>query len=136
MYMNTYPSISLTADWQCEYFEINPDLYELADGHVVPSLRGWSPEKRFDDSWVAWLQKIFALDINDVCVNYTLHIESAPLGAVIYFNNARLAQYLGKPLAIDVTDVITWEQNTLAFRIVCGTNGTFSGVYLRPTPCN
>jgi hypothetical protein len=134
--MNTYPSISLHADWQCDYFEIDPDLYEFSDGLVVPSLRGWSPEKRYDDRWVAWLQKNFPLNITDLCLNYALHIESAPLGAVVYLNNARLAQYMGKPLSLDVTDVIIWEENALAFRVVCGTNGSFSGIYLRPTPCN
>ena len=134
--MTTSPLLSLTADWVCDYFELDPNLYEFADGIPVPSLRGWSPEKRYDDTWAAYLQKSFALEITDVCFNYVLHVESAPLGTVVTLNNARLGQYMGKPLAIDVTDAITWDENLLAFRIVCGTTGSFSGVYLRPIACN
>ncbi|MDX2163117.1 MAG: hypothetical protein SF162_17505 [bacterium] len=132
-----YPSLSLNADWMCDYFEPEPPhLYEFAEPLVVPSLRGWSPDKRFDDHWAAWLQKSFALAIADVCVNYTLHIDRAPAGTRIYLNNALLATFTGQPLVLDVTDTITWEANTLAFRVPCGGDGSFSGVFLRPAPCN
>ncbi len=135
--MTTYPPLSLIQDWTCDYFEPEPPtLYEFQDGVAVATLRGWRPEQRYDASWVAWLQKWFTLEITDVCVNYALIIESAPMGTQVYMNGARLAEYNGLPLSLDVTDVITWESNTLAFRVPCGGEGAFSGVVLVPTPCN
>jgi len=135
--MTTYPSLSLTTDWMCDYFEPEPPtLYEFQHGQSVTTLRGWSPEKRYDRSWVVWLQKSFTLEITDVCVNYSLLIETAPMGTVVYLNGAHLAEYTGAALAIDVTDAITWEANTLAFRVTCGSDCAFSSILLVPTPCN
>ncbi len=135
--MTTYPSLSLILDWTCDYFEPEPPtLYEFQDGVSVASLHNWQPDKRFDHRWVAWLQKWFTLEIMDVCVNYLLNVETAPFGTEVYMNGARLAAYTGTPLSLDVTDVITWESNTLAFRVPCGGKGAFTRVTLIPIPCN
>ncbi|NDJ61693.1 MAG: hypothetical protein GYB67_11245, partial [Chloroflexi bacterium] len=67
--------VPLDDQWQCEYFEIEPDLFEFADGLAVPSLEAWTFERRYTEGWAAWLQRSFTLRPLDTCVRYQLHIS-------------------------------------------------------------
>ena len=88
--MTTYPTLDLSAHWTCEYFEQNGDLFEFAQGKLpVKALSAWTFERRYDHGWAAYLERRFDLPtIADIgaCVNYVLHLESAPHGAKLYVN--------------------------------------------------
>jgi hypothetical protein len=129
--------ISLDRDWLCEYFEHEPDVYELASSALaVPSLAGWTCSGRYDGGWAAYLQHTFFLEPTDFCVSYFLQIESAPGNIVLFVNGRRLGQFDGsRPFSFDITDYVALEENSLALRVDCGGRGRFGRVYLQPVPC-
>lgn len=134
--MTTAATISLDDNWLCEYFETDPDLFEFAaSGQRVSSLREWVCSGRYDESWAAWLQRRFDLPSTDFCVRYTLHIDAAPNGTVLYLNGRRMGTIDStQPFSFDVTDYVTLEDNRIAFRAGCE-GGRFGSVFLRQRPC-
>lgn len=138
--MPKLPRIDLDSNWRCQYFEHDPKLYEFMDDVSVPSLSAWVFDKRRAEGWAAYLVRPFSLDPTDVCVRYLLLIDSAPEGARVYLNEALPVTYRAPhddapPFEVDVTDCVSLEDNTLAFRVECDAPGTFSGVALQAVPC-
>jgi hypothetical protein len=134
--MTNPPTIPLNTDWTCDYFEDGQaSLYEFMETHYVPVLRQWSFERRLCEGWAAWLQRRFDLPpIGDVCIDYRLLIEAAPYGAQLVLNGREYGK-IAVPLDIDVTDVVTLEDNQIAFRVPCDTSGAFGSIRLIPVPC-
>lgn len=135
--MTELPVVPLETGWQCDYFEIDPDLYEFAPEPVtITYLSDWRCSGRFTTNWAAYLQRQFDLEpMADVCLRYVLHIASAPTSTRVYINNTLVGEYLNAALTVDVTDHVWLEGNTVALRVVCAEPGTFNGVYLRAVPC-
>lgn len=133
--MNDLPTYSLDAAWHCEYFELDPDLYEFMDGGLaVASLADWHCEARFNVGWAAWLQRTFTLTPTDDCVNYHLDIDAAPGATQVYINNQRVSA-VSAPVKLDVTALVALGDNTIAFRVECGGGGYFGDVRLQTIPC-
>ncbi len=133
--MTTLPYITLNTDWRCDYFETEPSLYEFMDGFDVPVLQAWAFDRRMTEGWVAWLQRTFDVPpIEDVCVNFVLHIKSAPPGTHLIINGRDFGA-VPMPFSFDVTDYITLEDNIIAFRVPCEAGGGFGDVRLRVVPC-
>lgn len=129
--------VSLDANWQVEYFEVNPDLYEwAAAAQPVPSLSKWHCTARFDEAWAAMLHTRFDLLPLDICVHYLLHIERAPGSIILYINGRRMGEIDGGvPFCFDVTDYVTLEDNQMSIKVMCADAGTFGRVYLLPVAC-
>jgi hypothetical protein len=133
---NTLPLIPLETGWQCEYFEVEPNLYEFSDGALkVPYLSDWRCERRFAEGWAAWLQRKFTLEAVDFCVTYWLVVDHAPADARFYLNGKLIGEYRA-PFKVDVTDFVFLEENTIAIRLTCPEQGEISGVRLQGTPCD
>lgn len=134
------PSIPLDSGWLCDYFEAEPDVYELAAESAVTALSAWSFDRRRAEGWAAWLERTFALEPTDECVRYLLLIDSAPQGMRIYVNGEHVADYQvgddDPPFEVDVTDRVWLDTNRIAFRVDSGATGTFAGVRLQPAPCD
>ncbi|MFN8528912.1 MAG: hypothetical protein U0670_09900 [Anaerolineae bacterium] len=115
----------------CDYLEPSSPTSSAP----IADLHGWRP-KNYSDS--AWVHKSFGLEITEACVNYVLHIEAAPPNTQLYLNDVHLAVIEQCPFQRDVTDVITWEANTIAFRVPCGESGgsTFGAIRLQAVPCD
>jgi hypothetical protein len=133
-------TITLDTDWVCEYFELDPNLYELATDVRVKSLATWSFDKRRDENWAAWLQRTFTLHPTEECVHYWLLIDSAPQHCRIYINGQAVAYYdVGDddpPFELDVTDNVWLDDNKLSFRVDHESEGRFEGVRLVAIPCD
>jgi hypothetical protein len=132
------PPISLNDGWTVEYFEKEPDLYELAAAGIpVPSLRAFTCSGRLDGTWMAWLTRTFDVPpILEVCLRYDLHIRAAPGVILLYVNGRRLGEVDGaRPFVFDVTDFITLEDNQVALRVDCAQGGAFGDVFLKPELC-
>lgn len=109
--------ISLDDHWLCGYAAVPP-----VEGIVnpVPSLAAWSFDTTDSENNVAWLKRTFTLETVDFCVNYLLHLDSAPAGTVIYINGEVIGEYLSPlpeygPLALDVTMVVALDDNEIVF---------------------
>jgi hypothetical protein len=135
--MDVIRTISLNVDWTCDYFEDRqPSLYEFMETHPVPMLRQWSFERRLSEGWTAWLQRRFDLPpIGDSCIDYRLQIEDAPSGAQLVINGREFGE-VKVPTTIDVTDVVTLEDNQIAFRVPCDASGAFGNIRLIALPCD
>ena len=135
--MNTLAPILLDGNWEVEYFEVEPNLYEWGPAiQPVPSLMAWHCEGRFDEGWAACLQTRFDLAPFDFCIRYDLHVEDAPGMIILYINGRRMGEVApGAPFVFDVTDWVTLEDNRLTLRVTCGAAGKFGRVYLQPHPC-
>ena len=134
------PSLGLDNGWTCDYFELEPDLYELMTAQAVPSLAGWSFDRRRVDNWAAWLQRSFTLEPVDMCINYVLLIDSAPAATEIHLNGRQAGIYTppgldDPPYELDVTLLVALGENRIAFRVPWDAPGAFSGVRLQPVPC-
>ncbi len=123
-------AISLDTNWRCDTLEGDPD--ERIGGFEVPSLADFEVERVGGKT--AWLEKRFDLPVQDVCINYTLEIETAPRDVWLYINGRDLGRIRG-PLRFDVTDMVALEDNVIAFRIVDQTEGGFGAVRLIAVPC-
>lgn len=134
------PSLGLDNGWTCDYFELEPGLYELMTAQAVPSLAAWSFDRRRVDNWAAWLQRSFTLEPVDMCINYALLIDSAPAGTEIHVNGRQAGVYMPSgldepPYEVDVTLLVALGENRIAFRVPWDAEGVFSGVRLQPVPC-
>jgi hypothetical protein len=133
--MTTLPYITLNTDWRCDYFEIEPSLYEFMDGIDVPVLQAWAFDRRMTEGWGAWLQRKFDVPpIENVCVNFMLNIKRVPTGAQLIINGRDFG-IISAPFSFDVTDYITLEDNIIAFLVPCEASGSFGDVRLRVVPC-
>lgn len=132
---STIPDISLDDHWALDYFEDIPTLYEFMETHRLPSLAKWRFDKTRAENWIAWLQREFDLPLRDVCVTYTLCIDSAPDETRFYLNGRDFG-VITTPLRLDVTDFVTLEANIIAFRVPCDMRGSFSDLRLTAFPCN
>ncbi len=134
------PALLLETGWSCDYFELEPDLYEFMNPEPVPALSAWTFDRRRVDNWAAWLQRSFTLRRLDYCVNYFLYVDSAPAGAEIHVNGQHAGVYSppgpdDPPFELDITRLLTLGENRIAFRVAWDMLGAFSGVRLQPVPC-
>src|SRR5690606_14889167 len=139
--MSKLPAISLNSGWVCEYFELEPGLYEFGDDVTVPSLVEWIFDKRRFENWDAWLRRGFDLRPTDVCVHYALCLDSSQIKTIIHNNVEKVDVYQppgpgDPPFTIDVTPYVALEYNEIAFRVEWNAAGHFEGVRLQPAPCD
>ncbi|MBZ0300833.1 MAG: hypothetical protein K8J31_13870 [Anaerolineae bacterium] len=139
--MSTLPAIILHSGWTCEYFELEPGLYEFAQDVRVPSLVEWAFDKRRVENWAAWLKRGFDLRPTDGCVSYFLYLDSAPEDTQIYVNGEKIGIYQqsgpdAPPFEVDVTPYVALEYNEIAFRVEWNAAGRFEGVRLQAVPCD
>ena len=128
-------TLNLDSQWSCDYFETEPDLFELQDFRVsLPALGDWRFDGRFPIGWAAWLERRFNLYPTDTCVHYALSIAAAPDGAELSVNGRQFGA-VSAPCQIDITDFVTLEENRIAFRVQSGAVGRFEGVRLTAVPC-
>lgn len=134
--MANLATISLNSGWMCAYFEMHSGPHGLRDEVPVPSLVEWVFDKRRVENWAARLQRGFDLEPTDVCVNYILHLDSAPEETLIYVNGEKLGMYNPPgPFDIDVTPYVALEYNDITFQVEWNAAGRFEGVRLQPVPC-
>jgi hypothetical protein len=128
-------TLVLDRHWSCDYFEVEPDLYEFQDYRVsLTSLQDWQFERRFPESWAAWLERRFDLHPIDTCVHYVLSIDAAPEGTALSVNGRQFGA-ISAPCRIDITDFVTLDENRIAFRVHSGSTGRFGTVRLTAVPC-
>jgi hypothetical protein len=128
--------IRLEHDWQCEYVEIDPDLFEFIDNRTaISSLADWRFDARFAEGWAAWLERAFTLAPQDECVRYVLEIAAAPQGAQLTINTAKLGA-ISTPAEIDITEWVHLDDNRIGLRVESGAQGTFGALRLRAVPCD
>ncbi|MCB9453933.1 MAG: hypothetical protein H6672_21075 [Anaerolineaceae bacterium] len=92
--------------------------------------QGWA--KSQSDS-MAWVQT-FDLQPTEVCVHYWLHIDPLPYSATITLNGHAVGEAPGgQPFAVDVTDYVWLEQNSLVLQLAQAVQPGRS--WLQPVPC-
>ena len=128
-------TLLLDAHWSCDYFEVEPDLFELQDYRVtLPLLNRWRFDGRYPEGWAAWLERRFDLQPLDYCVHYELRIAAVPDGAELSVNGRQFGA-IAAPCHIDITDYVTLDENRIAFRVLSGAEGVFGAVRLAAVPC-
>lgn len=137
--MTNFPDISLNDQWQCAYFDIEPDLHEFPSDDTAIVLADWSFNQQQKVGQAAWLCRYFDLKPTDECVQYFLMIESAPQDMRIYINEKCVATYAEQDtkaaFALNVTAAVWLDANQLVFRVEDGSRGRFTGVRLQAVPC-
>lgn len=129
------PYVLLSGGWSCDYFELNPTLYEFMETHAIPLLQSWTFDKRMNENWAAWIWRTFDLPpMDDICLNYVLSISQTPDRVELHLNGRNLGM-ISAPLEIDVTDMVTLDENRIAFRVPCDAEGQFGDIRLRAVPC-
>jgi hypothetical protein len=127
--------LPLDTDWTCDYFEVDPDLYEFQDYTAALSRLGdWHFEQRYPEGWAAWLERRFYLHPTRECVRYQLSIAAVPSGAQLSLNGRQLGS-VSAPATFDVTDYVTLDENRIAFRVESGAQGAFGEVKLLAVSC-
>lgn len=127
--------LPLDTDWTCDYFEVDPDLYEFQDYTAALSHLGdWHFEQRYAEGWAAWLERRFYLHPTSECVRYQLSIAAVPSGAQLSVNGRQLGS-VSAPATFDVTDYVTLDENRIAFRVESGAQGAFGEVKLLAISC-
>lgn len=128
-------TLNLDSQWTCDYFETEPDLFELQDYQVsLPALRDWRFDGRFPAGWAAWLERRFNLYPTDTCVHYELSIAAVPDGTELSVNGRQFGA-ISAPCRIDITDFVTLDENRISFRVYSGATGRFEAVRLTAVPC-
>ncbi len=128
-------TLLLNTNWSCDYFEIEPDLYEFQDFHTaVARLGDWSFDRLYPQGWAAWLERRFDLQPLDYCVHYELNIAVVPEGAQLSVNGRQFG-VLAAPCRVDITDYVTLDENRIAFRVLSGATGGFGDIRLTAVPC-
>ncbi len=138
--MKPLAATSLNTGWICEYFELEPALYEFMNDVAVPALSDWSFDKTKVDNWACYLKRDFELESTEACINYYLLIDNAPAGAKIYISGQEVAEYQppgmdDPPYELDITYYVALGENQLGFRVACDALGQFDGVRLQPVLC-
>lgn len=128
---------ALDSAWTVEYFELHHEIGEwAASANPIPSLRGWRFSGRYDDQWGAWLTTRFSLEpILETCMRYELRIADAPNPVIVFVNGRRMGRLTDFPIAIDITDFITYEDNLLGISVAYDTPGQFGIVEVVGIPC-
>lgn len=127
--------LTLDTDWTCDYFEVDPDLYEFQDyAAALPRLGDWRFDRRYPDGWAVWLERRFTLHPTSECVRYELSITAAPSGAQLSMNGKAYGS-VSAPTTYDVTDDVTLDENRIAFRVESGAEGGFGEIRLRAIAC-
>jgi hypothetical protein len=133
-------TVSLDDQWTCDYFELNPLLFEFATSEPVPSLAAWSFDKRRVQEWAAWLRRSLQIAPMEFCQRYHVLIDQAPPNCKLYVNNQLIAVYTvgddDPPFDLDITDYLTLGENKLECRVECDAGGKFEGVWLQSVPCS
>jgi hypothetical protein len=128
-------TLHLNTDWTCDYFELDPDLYEFQDYHEnILHLTEWQFSRRYPEGWGAWLERRFSLYPLGECVHYHLLLDRLPEDAVLYVNGRNFGA-VSAPCTLDVTDYVVLEDNRLAFRVTSMAAGSFGAVRLTAVPC-
>ncbi len=122
--------IALNAHWYGSSADRLPD--ELINGFSVPNLAAFDP-RRIDGKLV-WLEREFDLPLQDVCISYELQIDAAPVGTQLTINGRDFGE-IETPFVFDVTDMVTLEDNRIAFRVMHGASGRFGAVSMMAIPC-
>jgi beta-galactosidase/beta-glucuronidase len=136
--MNTLTLLDLTTSWACEWFELDPDLYEFLRPEQVPDLRAWTFDQRRLENWSAWLYRRFELPADDLLGRrWLLCIDAAPSPARLYLNDQLIAEYEQPgadepPFDLDVTGWLRPGSNHIAIRVEGYSVGNFDGLSLRP----
>jgi hypothetical protein len=138
--MNRLQPIALDADWQCEYFELNPGIYEFMNAIAVPSLAAWSFDRVRVSNWAAYLRRSFWLAPTASCISYFLYIDSAPAHTRIFINDHPSGDYVSPgpddpPFEMDITLYVALGENEIGFRVAWDAPGHFIGVRLQPVLC-
>lgn len=126
--MSNLNTRSLNENWTCQW----PENQEF-----IPLLN----ESSFDDRQMGknmnvWLQRSFNVEpMDEICLRYFLHIDSAPRDSQVYINEKHIATY-SAPFKIDVTDYLWLEDNIIGIRVDRDTPGNFGDIYLQPVPCD
>jgi hypothetical protein len=120
--------IQLDSHWRCA-----PSADDFDGGMNISLLSRFDPRRI--DGKMAWLDRFFDLPIQDQCVNYTLKIESVPIGTHLTLNGRDLGE-IALPFTLDVTDIVALEDNLIAFRVMRGAAGGFGDVRLIVIPCD
>ncbi len=134
--MNTFTAIDLMRDWDCEWFELDPDLYEFLRPEPVPDLRAWTFDQRRVENWSAWLYRRFELPAELAAACVYLCIDSAPSPARFYLNDHLVSTYVqpgddDPPFELDVTHWLRPAGNHIAVRVEGCSVGRFENVSLR-----
>jgi len=127
----------LDSTWMVEYFELHHEIGEwAASANPIPSLRAWRFSGRYDDQWAAWLTTRFDLEpIGETCMRYELRIAAAPNPVIVFVNGRRLGRLTDFPIAIDITDFVTYEDNLIGISVAYDTPGQFGSVEIVGIPC-
>jgi hypothetical protein len=133
--MNMIAAIDLINDWACEWFELDPDLYEFLRPEPVPDLRAWTFDQRRLENWSAWLYRRFEMPAEALRTRAYLCIDSAPSPARIYLNDSLISMYIqpgddDPPFELDVTEWLRPGGNHIAVRVEGYSRGRFEGVSL------
>ena len=122
--------IALNAHWHGINADRLPD--EGINGFSVPDLAAFDP--RLIDGKLVWLEREFDLPLQDVCITYELHVDAAPVGTHLTINGRDFGE-IETPFVFDVTDMVTLEDNRIAFRVMHGASGRFGAVSMVAIPC-
>ena len=131
--------VSLDDGWVCGY-AVDPPVLKF--DKPVTSLAEWSFDAESpENNVVAWLKRSFTLEMVDFCVNYVLHLDSAPANTVIFINGERAGVYLSplpaySPLALDITMLVALDDNEIIFHVDRAAPGNFADVRLQAVPCD
>lgn len=138
--MATLDSIPLTQVWRVyPPQEVDPTYgssqLDESSWDCIPALADW-PRHLLAREGMIYLRRTFDLEpIEDVCLRFILHVETAPEGTAVYINgwHAGTVQ-AGAALVSDVTDYVTLEDNVLLLKV--SRRGEFGGLWLQPLPCD
>jgi hypothetical protein len=135
--MNTLTAFDLTTGWACEWFELDPDLYEFLRPEQVLDLRGWRFDQRRLENWSAWLYRHFELPADGLANRWYLCIDSAPSPARLYLNDQLIADYEqpgddDPPFDLDVSAWLRTDSNHIAIRVEGYSVGKFEQITLQP----
>lgn len=122
------PPIDLNGGWMAGYAGDE-------SGQPVPSLRDFVCTAA---SGPARLTRSFDVPpMLDVCLRFDLHITAAPAATALSINGYPLgAVGRAMPFILDVTDVITLEDNLITLHVNCPQEGgAFGAVFLKAEPC-
>ncbi len=129
-------TLHLNTGWTCEYFEIEPDLYEFQDLRVqIARLTDWRFPSRYAEGWAAWLERAFQLHPQAECVRYHLLLDYVPAQTRLSINGETIG-IVRTPVQLDITDRVALGDNRIAFRVEAGADGTFGSVRLQAVPCD
>lgn len=118
--------------WECEYLELEPDLYEFMKPTPIPMLAGWSFDRRRLHGWAAYLHRSFHLPEGEI-ESCSLYIDQAPSPARLYINHRHADTYIAPglddpPYEQDIRAFVTPGRNHIAFRVEASSRGNFQGI--------